>query len=881
MQKTYSAEGEGAWYARWMESGCFEGKVDGTKEAYSIVIPPPNVTGILHMGHVLNNTLQDVLIRRARQMGKSALWVPGTDHAGIATQTRVERKLRAEGTSRVALGREKFLEKACEWRDKHGGIILDQLKKLGVSCDWARNVHTLDPDYSESVLQAFVTLYERGYIYRGKRMVNWCPVSLTALSDEEVVMKPQQSTLYKMRYEVVEKPGVFLEIATTRPETLMGDTAVAVHPDDDRYKTYVGLHCWRPFPRAAIPIIADPAVQKDFGTGVLKITPAHDPADFAIGQRHGLPVIDVFNPDATLNALAGKEFDGIDRFEARTRAVQKLKELSLLVAAEAYDNSVGYSERADVPIEPRLSEQWFLRYPKVEEAKRAVEAGMIHFWPDRWTKTYLHWMNNIRDWCISRQLWWGHRIPVWYKKGADRNDPRNVHVSVKGPADPENWEQEADVLDTWASSWLWPIATMGWPNKTKTFNFFYPTDTLVTGPDILFFWAARMIMASLEFLGDEKNLTDAEIAKRIPFKNVYLTGIIRDGIGRKMSKSLGNSPDPLDLIQKYGADGLRFGILSIAPKGQDIFFDEDRVALGRNFCNKLWNACRYRHMQGELDNNASLESIVGRIGKDITVTDQHILLKLLDSIDAYSRALDAYEFNTAVQTIYGFFWSDFCDWYLEASKLKSSPSTHAIQDLCIRQVLQMLHPITPFIVEELWNVLQYGDNFVQDVPFTTHRELSQKLQLPNSFCESLQSIEAIRELISKGRALKADYNLANKKVAFFFDAKQPLPHDLIELLSASLGASSLSMEPAPEGSPSSVTTMGTLSFVLEINTAAERERLLKEAAVLEKHILSGQSKLASPSFLQKAPPHVVDGAQAQLTDARNKYNEIQKLLSHL
>ena len=504
---------EKKWYAAWQAAHAFSGHVDPTKEPYTIVIPPPNVTGVLTMGHVLNNTLQDILIRRARLEGKSALWLPGTDHAGIATQTVVERELRKQKKTRHDFGREKFLEKVWEWRHEKGGIILEQLRRLGASCDWDRTQFTMDPHYSRAVLTVFVDLFRKGSIYRGKRMVNWCPVSQTALSDEEVIMKPVNGAIYRVRYERVDAPGVFVEVKTTRPETIPGDVAIAVHPDDPRYADWIGKKVCRVLgPAAEIPIIADAAVDKEFGTGALKITPAHDKADFEIGGRHQLPIIDVLESNGTLNEFAGPELAGLDRFAGRKKAAELLKASGALVAEEPYANNVGYSERADVPIEPRLTWQWWLRYPRVEEAKAAVRDGHIKFHPERWSKVYLHWLENIQDWCISRQLWWGHLIPVWYRKGldkeklseADLRDPAKVHVSLEGPADPENWVQEEDVLDTWASSWLWPFATMGWPDeaaqKSTGLDYFYPTTTLVTGPDIIFFWVARMIMAGLEFM---------------------------------------------------------------------------------------------------------------------------------------------------------------------------------------------------------------------------------------------------------------------------------------------------------------------------------------------------------------------------------------------
>ncbi|MBP3525499.1 MAG: valine--tRNA ligase, partial [Opitutales bacterium] len=670
ISKAYNpSEVEDKWYGKWVESGCFKARKAARGEAFSIVIPPPNVTGVLTMGHVLNNTIQDILIRRARQLGKNAVWIPGTDHAGVATQTKVEAYLRKEKrTSAKELGREKFVEIAKQWRDKHGGIIIGQLKKLGASCDWDRLVHTLDDDYSKAVLTAFVKLFKEGYIYRGKRMVNWCPANLTALSDEEVVMVHCKSKLYKMKYELAGQPGTYLQISTTRPETIMGDSAVAVNPKDERYAHLVGKRAIRPFPRAEIPIIGDEYVDMSFGTGVLKVTPAHDPADFEIGRRHNLEVIEVMNPDGTMNALAGKDFEGLDRFEAREKAVKKLDELGLLVAVEDYENNVGYSERGNVPIEPRLSDQWFMRYPKVKEAKAAVESGAIRFWPQRWEKTYTHWLDNIRDWCISRQIWWGHRIPVWYRKGVenpDINDPEQVHVSVEGPSDPENWTRDEDSLDTWASSWIWPFATMGWPDEDKMreleMDKFYPTSDLVTGPDIIFFWVARMIMAGLEFL-------PGPMSSRIPFKNVYFTGIIRDMKGRKMSKSLGNSPDPLDIIARYGADGLRFGVMNCAPQGQDILFSEERVELGRNFCNKLWNACRFRQMSGGAADNSSIEAIAARIDTSkLDANDHAILANLRKCSENVARDYESYQFNSITQELYAFFWNDFCGWYLEVS----------------------------------------------------------------------------------------------------------------------------------------------------------------------------------------------------------------------
>lgn len=995
ISKSYEpAEVENYWYQQWLDNGCFRGEADPAKEPFCITIPPPNVTGVLHMGHLLNNTIQDLYTRRARQQGKAAVWVPGTDHAGIATQNRVERKLRESGQTRHDLGREKFVEVASEWRDEHRNIILDQLKKLGASCDWERTVHTLDPQYSRGVLTAFVELFHKGNIYRGKRMVNWCPVSLTALSDEEVIMKPQSGKFYKMRYEIAERPGEFVEISTTRPETIMGDTGVAIHPEDDRYKHLHGLHAVRPFPKAHIPFVCDEHVDREFGTGVLKVTPAHDRADFDIGNRHGLEVIDVLTPDGKVNCPECPELHGKDRFVARKIAAKMLDELGLLLKEEPYENNVGFSERADVPIEPRLSDQWWLKYPKVEEAKEVVRNGTIKFYPERWSKTYLHWLENIQDWCISRQLWWGHRIPVWYKKGIDRatlteadlRDPAKVHVSVDGPSDPENWDQEEDVLDTWASSWLWPFGVFGWPNlevgdcvsllkdfgkikagsegyvsssvissgkisisfgenevvqiplqelelvykykdginlddelnfykhSSKELDFWYPTSLLATGFDIIFFWVARMIMAGLEFMGD------------VPFKAVYFNGLIRDEKGRKMSKSLGNSPDPLELIGKFGADGLRLGLLLIAPKGQDILFSEDRIKEGRNFCNKLWNACRFRLMQDEgrdaptgrpLDASKNLDSLVSQLDASLFDVDDHAILgKLSQTLDTVDKALETYELHAAVQALYTFFWADFCDWYVEVSKAKlddarTRANCLAIQDICLRQLLLMLHPIIPFITEELWHSLGFAEGSAH--PLDAHADPAGQRYLNVAF-DTIQShnpdtgvalreklagvgvtlddkavaaTNALRDFVTQARAVKAQYNLAAKRdVTFHLEAdeaqKTLLAGNRDKLLKL-VGAQAIQADGALENAPAVVTPLGTLYLDLagSVDTEAEKAKLTKELEQLEKAIKGAQAKLGNESFTGKAPANVVEGVKQTLAANLEKQAETQKLLASL
>ncbi|KXU35849.1 valine--tRNA ligase [Cephaloticoccus capnophilus] len=929
ISKSYEArEIEQKWYAAWSAAGAFEGRAEAGKPAFSIVIPPPNVTGVLTMGHVLNNTLQDVLIRRARLEGKSALWLPGTDHAGIATQTVVERQLRAQGQTRHDLGRDAFISKVWDWREEKGGIILEQLRRLGASCDWARTQFTMDADYSRSVLTLFVELFRKGHIYRGRRMVNWCPVSKTALSDEEVIMKPSKGFMYHVRYELIARPGEFITVQTTRPETIAGDVAIAVHPDDPRYTALLGQTVRRPLgPPAEIPIIADSAVDKDFGSGALKITPAHDKVDFEIGQRHGLAQIDVLEADGTVNALVSPELAGLDRFVARKKAAELLAASGALVKAEPYENNVGYSERADVPIEPRLTWQWWLRYPRVEEAKAAVRDGLIKFYPARWAKVYLHWLDNLHDWCISRQLWWGHRIPVWYRKGldieslseADLRDPQKLHVSLDGPPDPENWVQESDVLDTWASSWAWPFATLGWPDEAAMqragFDAFYPTETLVTGPDIIFFWVARMIMAGLEFTRPGEPL-----ARRIPFRNVYFTGIIRDAQGRKMSKSLGNSPDPLDLIAKYGADGLRFGILSIAPQGQDIRFQEDRIEGGKNFCNKLWNACRFRQMSGQSarGSNASLEAILARLAPAHFDADDHaIFARLIETSAEVEKCFAHFEFSAAVQHLYAFFWNDFCDWYVEVSKAKLQDDARkegclALQDLVLRQLLLLLHPFIPFITEELWQLLGYaGVDSASEAAVTTGerarrqepglRPFIEETRIPSAAelraaaesrglvidAQAVETVAKLKALVAQARTLKAENGLSSPKKTFFrlkVDAEQAaIVEPNIAKLLRLIGAAEITLCESISGSASAVTALGTLALEFDesFDPAAERARLTKELDTLAKHIAATEARLANPTFAEKAPPAVVEGARRQLANQVAKRDELTRLLASL
>ena len=882
ISKAYEPQAvETKWYSFWQQNDCFTAdpdRVSDDRPAYSIVIPPPNVTGVLHMGHVLNNTIQDILARKARMDGKEVLWLPGTDHAGIATQSVVERKLIKDKVMRHRddLGREVLLKHIWEWKEKHGGIIIDQLKKLGASCDWSRLRFTMDEEYTKCVQQIFVDLYNKGLIYRGKRMVNWCPKSLTALSDEEVIMKEQRSKLYYFKVQVVEESSTWLEIATTRPETIPGDTAIAVNPKDPRYGHLVGKHAVRPLPvenQAHLPIVADEHIDIEFGTGVLKVTPAHDKVDFDIGQRNGVDFIEVISADGKMNELAGVELSGMDRFEARKSASAKLDELGFLTKVEDYNNNVGFSERADVPIEPRLSKQWFLKYPSQDEARNCVSNGAMKFYPERWSKTYDYWMGGLQDWCISRQLWWGHRIPVWYR-GEDE-----VYCGLDTPKG-DGWIQDSDVLDTWCSSWLWPFATMGWPDETQTLKKFYPTTDLVTGPDIIFFWVARMIMAGYEWKGD------------LPFRNVYFTGIIRDKKGRKMSKSLGNSPDPLELISKYGADALRFGTMRSAPLGQDVLFDEKDVELGRNFCNKLWNACRFRQMQG----GATEDEIRPEL---LTSDDRWILLRLGQAIDEVTAAFQAYRFTDATATLYRFFWSEYCDWYIESCKAvffgedqERKKNVLAVVDFVMGNMLRLFHPFIPFITEELWHGLGFSNDMPHDQGGSTIMTARWPKRLDKNFIELYglddsidRLIDAKHELVTQGRNLRAVYNIPfNKKVIYYLNPSGQLDELEVAVIKVLLNAESISNgNDLPKGTPRISSVLGDLYLPLEglIDFEAEKSRLTKEVNKIEKEIEKVQVKLGNSNFTERAPIEVLDEQRARLEEWKAKQVQLTDALISL
>ena len=887
LAKAYEPQAvEAKWYAAWIDGKCFEADPSSEKEAYSIVIPPPNVTGILHLGHVLNNALQDILARRARQEGKEVLWLPGTDHAGIATQAKVERELREkEGKTRRDLGRDEFLKRVWDFKEHHGGIIIKQLKRLGCSCDWERERFTMDESYTKWVSHVFVELFKKGLIYRGKRIVNWCPVSLTALSDEEVIMTPQRSKLYFMKYELVDAPGEFLEISTTRPETLMGDVAVAVNPKDERFSKYIGRMVKRPFPHAEIPVIADDHVDIEFGTGALKITPAHDKADFEIGTRHDLEIIDVLTPDAHINCPECPDLHGLDRFVARKKAAAKLEEMGLLIKVEEYENNVGFSERAHVPIEPRISMQWFLKYPCVKEAANAVANGDIKFRPERWAKTYAHWMENLQDWCISRQLWWGHQIPVWYHKeklDALKNaeslemsdfEKGDIHVGIEPPADGENWVRDEDVMDTWFSSWLWPFATMSdLGENSATLKKFYPTTDLVTGPDIIFFWVARMIMAGFQFTGE------------LPFKNVFFTSIIRDLQGRKMSKSLGNSPDPIDLMEKYGADGLRFGLLRIAPVGSDLRFDEVSVEEGRNFANKLYNACRFRQMAG---------TDVAGLGDVTTYPPYHIdIMAKMDALAADLKVSYAeYRFGEIAQLLYEFLWNEFCDKFLEAVKLdlresatpEARAATLGVFDAVMSRYLQLMSPYMPHITEEL--SLRMG--YVKEGEFLMQKVLPTEPLVSFAAADAQARSTAIYETAGRLRNLKAEYNVGSRKDVTFIvkGAIAWLPEET-KVLGLLAGAGEIVLDSsyeAPKGTPAALTPVGEVYLPMEglIDVDAERIRISKEIEKIKIEVRKCEGKLGNASFVDRAPPEVVEQEKARLDDWKTKLTQLGEMLSAL
>jgi valyl-tRNA synthetase len=858
LSKTYDPKlVEDAWFKHWEEQGYFHSEPNKEKASFCVMIPPPNVTGMLTMGHVLNNTMQDILVRKARMEGFETMWLPGTDHAGIATQARVEKHIReTEGKTRHDFGREKFVERIWEWKDQYGGMIIRQLRKLGVSCDWERERFTLDDGLSKAVREVFVSLYEKDLIYKGRRIINWCPVSHTALSDEEVIYQEKNGHLWYFKYPVKGEKDRYLVIATTRPETMLGDTAVAVNPKDERYADLVGKTIMLPLTNREIPIVADSYVDMEFGTGAVKITPAHDPNDYEIGLRHDLEFLNVMNEDATINDLAPAKYRGMDRYECRKAIVFDLEELGLLEKIEDHLHKVGYSERAHVPIEPRLSEQWFVKMePLAKPALEAVNSGKIKFNPERWVKTYNHWLENIRDWCISRQLWWGHRIPVftcldcgW--ESAEREDPTVCPVCGS-----KNLKQDEDVLDTWFSSWLWPFSTLGWPDKNADLDYYYPTDDLVTAPDIIFFWVARMIMAGYEFMGD------------LPFKNVYFTGLIRDMQGRKMSKSLGNSPDPLDVIDQYGADALRYGMMLIAPKGHDILFDTSQIELGRNFMNKLWNASRFVLMS--VDENMDLSIDPNDI--DIEAPDEWILAELSKAIESVNNSMSEYRFNDAAKAIHDFTWNNFCDWYIELIKprLYGDNSTKKSKALItavyvLKNIVKLLHPFAPFITEEIWQSIKASNE--SDLMISQWPDNSKIF--PGKM--AVKEMELTMSVITAIRTIRSEMTVPpSKKADVFIRASRGTLKEHKELIIALAKIQNLIIDEnveQPELSSSAV--VGDLEIYVSlaglIDIDKEKERLEKDIAAHEGRITAGLAKLNNPNFVSRAPEKVVEHERNKL-----------------
>ncbi len=886
LSKNYdAAEIEPRWYQAWLEKGSFHAEPSAQKPPYVILIPPPNVTGILHMGHALNVTLQDVLIRWRRMLGDNALWLPGTDHAGIATQNVVERALKKDNLTREDLGREAFLQRVWQWREQSGGTIIAQLKKLGCACDWERERFTMDASLSAAVVEVFVRLYEKGLIYKGNYIINWCPRCRTALADEESEHQDVDGKLYYIRYAIKDRrQRQHLTVATTRPETMLGDVALAVHSGDDRYRDLIGRKVLLPFIEREIVVIADDFVDPKFGTGVVKVTPAHDPNDFAMGLRHNLPPVNVMNEDGTMNEDAGA-YAGLDRFECRRRLLVDLEAANLLERVEPHAHAVGHCYRCHTIVEPRLSLQWFVKMkPLARPAIDAVRDGRIRFTPDRWTKVYLDWMENIRDWCISRQIWWGHRIPVYYCDRCDHEWAARQMPESCPECGATAVQQDPDVLDTWFSSWLWPFSTLGWPEHTEDLKAFYPSNTLVTASEIIFFWVARMIMAGFEFMG------------AAPFQQVLIHGTVRDDHGRKMSKSLGNSIDPLTIVEQFSADALRFSLMMITATGQDVYLSNDKFEIGRNFATKLWNAARYLSMQ---TGDAAPACADPSDGPLLTADDRHLVAKLNEAINLCQGNLEKLRFNEAVQAIYEFTWRQFCDWYVEYSKhalYGDDPErrrrTLALMHTVFSATLRLLHPFMPFVTEELWHVMGYGaeTDSILDAPW------------PQPFDEATLAawgvdrattdyVDARNELIRTGRNLRADYSIAPaQKIDFIIkpaDASTAvrLQADAAALMTHLRAVQvRIDLDFRPDGAvPSGVGRVGAIYMPVEglIDVAAEIAKLTAQQQKAEQELERVNRKLSNEGFIGKAPPEVVDGQKRRKSELLDTVRKIKRLVEML
>lgn len=863
------AEVEEKWYKHWKKHDFFESKPDDNREPFTVLIPPPNVTGVLHMGHMLNNTIQDILIRKARLEGKNACWVPGMDHASIATEAKVVKRLREKGIKKSDIGREEFLKHAWVWKEEYGGVILKQLQKLGASCDWDRTRFTMDEKYYESVIDTFLHLHKKGLIYRGWRMVNWDCEALTAVSDEEVIYTEESGKLYSVRYQIAGSDE-YLTIATTRPETIMGDSAICIHPDDERYTHLHGKKAIVPLVNREVPIILDDYVTMDFGTGCLKVTPAHDTNDYDLGQKHDLESINILNPDGSLNDAA-QVLVGEDRFEARKKVVPLLEEAGALVKVEDYQNKVGRSERTNSIIEPRLSKQWFVKMePLAKPALEAVESGEVKFHPKKFNNTYRHWMTNIKDWCISRQLWWGHRIPAWYYGEGDhdyvvaKNEINALNLAREATGNPglsasDIWQDE-DVMDTWFSSWLWPMSVFDGFYDRSELDYYYPTQDLVTGPDIIFFWVARMIMAGYEFEGKK------------PFENVYFTGLIRDKQGRKMSKSLGNSPDPIELIEKYSADGVRLGLLMSAPAGNDIPFDDAICEQGRNFTNKIWNSLRLiKGWKAEdkpqpKENALAIEWLNERIKRDLAEIDDH-----------YSK----YRLNDAALTVYKLIWDAYCSWYLEAIK---PPYGEGIDQKTYEQTLEILgrlmtilHPMMPFISEEVWAAITNRSELDCAIVSNWPKQEQVNSDIINRF-------EIAQQIVSEVRALRASKNLSPKEKLTVLQSGVKGEYVHFESVIAKLANVDLKYSESSDG-PSSNFIIGTTEFVVPleglVDAGAEKAKLEEELKYQKGFLNSVSKKLANERFVNNAPEAVVASERKKMADAESRIKSLEDSLAKL
>ncbi len=869
---------EKKWYQYWEENGFFHAEVELDKEPYSIVIPPPNVTGQLHMGHALDETLQDILIRYHRMRGDNTLWMPGCDHAGIATQAKVEAALREEGTNRYELGREKFLERVWKWKEEYGNRIMSQLRTLGSSCDWARERFTMDEGCSRAVREVFVSLYDKGLIYQGTRITNWCPNCNTALSDIEVEHETEAGHLWHLRYQV-EGTDQYVEIATTRPETMFGDTGVAVHPDDERYKALVGKTLILPVVNRRIPLFADEYVDPAFGTGAVKVTPAHDPNDFEMGLRHNLEQVKVIENNGTMSEGLGK-YSGLDRYECRKLLVKELEETGVLVSTEDHEHAVGHCSRCHATIEPLVSKQWFVKMESL--AKPAIEAvrdGRIQFVPERFTKIYENWLENIRDWCISRQLWWGHRIPAWYCDDCGKTIVSREDVTECPHCGSHSLHQDEDVLDTWFSSGLWPFETMGWPEETKELKHFYPTSVLVTGYDIIFFWVARMVMMGIEF------------GKDIPFRKVFIHGLVRDSQGRKMSKSLGNGIDPVEIIDEYGADTLRFMLITGNTPGNDMRFFSERVESARNFANKIWNASRYMLMNLEGFRHGFVPN-----DEDYTLADRWILSRYAKTERGVTENLDKFELGEAGRMIYEFIWSEFCDWYIELTKARlydkeqERPRQTALYVLnyVLERTLRLLHPFMPFLTEEIWQKLPKNPDDKESImisPWPKDNGSAIDENAEKSMTAIMETIKTVRNLraevgVVPGKRSEVILQFADKSLGEIFASNE----GYLTALAAAEPVTFL-----PEGAEKPENAMAGMTSGVEIylplkgliDVEKETARLTKERDKLAKEIARLSGKLQNEGFLKKAPEHVVAAEKAKLADYEEKQKAMEERISYL